>query len=103
MSNVFIKDPDAILDYKFDWAGLTNNTKGARADWLGVGETISSYDITPSVGITVDSHSVTDNDTSVTVWLSGGEEGVDYIVVCRVSTTAGRTDDRTITISVINR
>ena len=93
----FRKDPSAVLDYKFDWKALTNGT-GIK-DWLAIGETIVSYTITATTGITVDSSYLTDANTSVTVWLSGGTEPMDYSVTCHIVTSAGpREDDRSITI-----
>lgn len=90
--NTFTKDPDAVLDWKFDWAS-----------WLADGETIVSHTVAADDGITVDSSNVTDDDTSVTAWLSGGTDGTRYSVTCRVVTSAGRTDDRTITVYVRER
>ena len=98
---IFIKDPSAVLDYKFDWAALTNGNGGSN--WLASGETISSRTITATSGITVDSSSITDTNTSVTVWLSGGTNGTQYSVNCLIVTTSSRTDERTMTISVQNR
>lgn len=83
----FEKDPDAVLDYQFDWS-----------DWLPDGDTIDSYTVTEEDGITVDSDSAT--STAVTVWLSGGAAGENYNVVCHIVTTAGREDDRTAVIVV---
>ena len=40
MPSAFTKDPQAVLDYKFDWAALTNGS--CASDWLDDGETISS-------------------------------------------------------------
>ena len=65
MPNTFSKDPDAVLDYKFDWAASTNGS--GASDWLADGETISSHTITATTGLTVDSSSLTDTNTSVTV------------------------------------
>lgn len=101
MPNIFLKDPDAVLDYKFDWAALTNSS--GDSDWLESGETISTYTITAETGITVDSDSKTDTDTSVTVWLSGGTAGADYEVACEIVTSSSRTDERTIKIQVRER
>lgn len=95
------KDPNAVLDFKFDWRALTNGS--GTSDWLESGETISSHTITAATGITVDSSSLTDSSTSVTVWLSGGTDGNKYNVTCRIVTSAGRTDDRTAEIRVANR
>lgn len=104
--NTFIKDPDAVLDWKFDWAPLTNGN--GNSNWLQAGEIISSKTITisPSVaatGLTADSSTITDTSTSVTVWLSKGTDYTDYQVACKIVTNAPRTDERTITIQVRNR
>ena len=93
-----LKDPSAVLDYVFDW------TK-----WLATGETIavdSETDeklitITADTGITVDSSA--ESDGKVTVWLSGGTAGINYKVACKITTSAGRTDERTIWIKVTDR
>ena len=85
-----LKDPSAVLDYVFDWTG-----------WLATGETITDHMITADTGITVDSW--TEDDGKVTVWLSGGTAGINYKVACLITTTEGRTDERTIWIKVTNR
>ena len=97
----YIKDPDAVLDYKFDWKALTNLT--GNTDWLDSAETISSITITAATGITVDSSSITDTSTSATIWLSGGTDGQTYTLACKIVTSAGRTDERTISIQVEER
>ena len=101
MSSFFTKDPNAVLDYVFDWAASTNGT--GSSDWLATAETISTKTITSTTGITVDSSSITDSNTSVTVWLSGGTAGADYDIACKIVTSASRTDERTITIMVRER
>jgi len=85
-----LKDPSAVLDYAFDWTG-----------WLAAGETITDHTITAEKGITVDSS--TESDGKVTVWLSGGTAGINYKVACLVETSAGRTDERTLWIRVVDR
>ena len=85
-----LKDPSAVLDYVFDWTG-----------WLATGETITDYAITADTGITVDSS--TEDAGKVTVWLSGGTAGINYKVACKITTSAGRTDERTIWIKVVER
>jgi len=92
MPQTFIKDPSAVLDYKFDWSA-----------WLAAGETISTRTVTVGTGITKDSDAITDAGESVTVWLSGGTHGVDYSVTARIVTSLSRTDERTITIKVRDR
>jgi len=101
MTSTFTKDPDGVLDYKFDWKASTNGS--GSTDWLASGETISSYTIDADTGITVDSDSKTNTDTSVTVWLSSGTDGTEYEVRCEIVTSASRTDERTMTISVNER
>ena len=88
----FVKDNDAILDFAVDWS-----------DWLAAGEVITSYQLRPSTGITINSHSQAAG--VVTMWLSGGEVGRNYTVGCLITTnsTPARTDERTITISVRQR
>lgn len=85
-----LKDPSAVLDYVFDWT-----------EWLATGETITDHTITADTGITVDSW--TESDGKVTVWLSGGTAGINYKVACLVETSAGRTDERTLWIRVVDR
>lgn len=97
----FVKDPQAVLDYKFDWKALTNGS--GPSDWLASSETISSFVITADAGLTVNSSSQTDTNTSVTVWLSGGTDGTEYSLACKIVTSSARTDERTVTISVRNR
>lgn len=89
--STFRKDPDAVLDYPFDWA----------TDWLADSETISTHTVTATTGITVDSDSETGG--VVTVWLSGGEAGTTYTVACKIVTNQGRIDERTITVRVAER
>ena len=85
-----MKDPSAVLDYVFD-----------RTEWLATGETITDHTITADTGITVDSS--TESDGKVIVWLSGGTAGINYKVACLITTSAGRTDERTIWIKVVER
>lgn len=87
----FVKDPDAVLDYAFDWATY----------WLQETETISSYVISVDSGLTKDSDS--DSDGIVTVWLSGGTGGANYEVSCKITTSLGRTEERTIGVIVRER
>ena len=93
-----LKDPSAVLDYVFDWT-----------EWLATGETIAVdsetgeklITITADTGITVDSSA--ESDGKVTVWLSGGTAGINYKVACKITTSAGRTDERTLWIRVVDR
>lgn len=86
---IWQKDPDAVLDYALDW------TK-----WLE-GDTIDTGTWTIDAGPTIASQNVSGG--IVTMWLSGGTDGVTYVGRCRVVTDAGRTEDRTVHIQVRER
>lgn len=99
----FDKDPNEVLDYVFDWAPASNHRRGADGDWLVGGDTISTRTVTAESGLTVASSAITDDSTSVTVWLSGGTAGTSYRVSCRVVTAGGRTGERSMLIRVVDR
>ena len=83
----FIKDPNAVLDYVWDWTSwLGDDTLATKT----VTVTAAVGDLTP---IVVDSSAVV--GPLVTVWLSGGTVGTTYPVTCRITTAGGRTEDRT--------
>lgn len=86
----WVRDPDSVLDYVADWSA-----------WLEAGETIvtSSWIVPTGIVMGPDTH----DGTTATIWLSGGTNGTDYRITNRVVTTAGRTDDRSITIKVRQR
>jgi hypothetical protein len=85
----FTKDPNAVLDYSIDWTRWLVGDQIATSEW-----------IIPS-GLTKMADSKT--ATSATVWLSGGAVGQPYTVTNRITTAAGRTEDRSFTIRVEER
>ena len=91
MPQQFLKDPEEDLDYKFDFAGETNERSDADGDWLASGETISTKEVTADSGITVDEGTISDTNTSVVVQVSGGTDGTDYKVYCKALTSNGNT------------
>lgn len=99
-SREFSKHADSKLDFKFDWAPLTNGTPGGVSDWLASGDTISTHVVTADSGITVDSSNLADSNTSVVVWLSGGAVGISYVITCSIVTAQGREDSREIVVTV---
>lgn len=91
MPTSFTKDPRAVLDYLIDWSG-----------WLATAETITASTMTVDpAGLTVQSTSFT--ATTATVWLTGGTLGARYTVTNHITTSAGRQDDRTVTVTVRDR
>lgn len=86
---IFLKDPNATLDYAVDWSR-----------WLAGDEIATSTWIIP-VGLTALGASNT--PTKATVWLAGGVVGQSYVVTNRITTTGGRTEDRSFTLLVKER
>lgn len=80
------KDPDSVVDYQFDWS-----------TWLGADTIATSTWIVPA-GITLDSD--TNTTTTTTAWLSGGTLNATYIVTNRITTVGGRTEDRSMIITI---
>lgn len=85
----FEKDPNAVLDYTFDWSA-----------WLG-DDTISTSTWIVPAGITKASSSNT--ATTTTIWLSGGRQTAKYLVTNRIVTANGRTEDRTAEFTITNQ
>lgn len=85
------KDPNAVLDYGLDWT-----------EWLGEDIiTGSVWEIAPAAELTVGNKSFTNLKT--TVWLSGGEAGKSYTVTNRISTSGGRTEDKSFRVTCKER
>ena len=105
-----VKDPSDVLDYKTDFANTTNG--GKVKDFLQLGELIASVSVVVPVGlnlhdgiteydgVTKAAPQATDVDTSVTFWLSGGTHTKNYLVTVRITTTDGRTVERSRLIQV---
>lgn len=85
----FIKDPNAVLDYKLNWR-----------PWLR-GDSITASTWVVPTGLVKDSESF--DTKTATVFLSGGTVGEEYTVVNRITTAGGRVDDRSIVITVQER
>ena len=84
------KDPDAVLDYQWDWSA-----------WLSDDDSITSYTVTVDDGLTLDTD--TNTSTAVTAWFSGGTIGERYDATAHIITADGREDDRTMRITVTER
>lgn len=86
---VFIKDPEAELDYTIDWS-----------EWLDT-DTIASSSWDVPTGLTA-----TDDDstsTTATVWLSEGVDNHNYTITNTIVTAGGRTDSRSFEIKIRER
>lgn len=86
----YIKDPQAELDYAFDWT-----------DWLGSGEALSGTSWTVPAGLTKISETYTPYVSVCRI--GGGAVGTSYIVTCRITTNQGEVDRRSLLLTVDNR
>ena len=84
------KDEDEVLDYVLDWSNR-----------LASGDTITTSTWIVEAGIDKDSDSKTDSTT--TIWLSGGTDGVTYTLTNRVVTAGGRTMDQSVDLPVATK
>jgi len=88
---VILKDPDAILDYTWDWTAYLTDIADEIEDYLMFAE----------LPLVVESHSR--NGNKITAFISGGVADTTPTVTCRIITENGRTDDRTITMKIVER
>lgn len=92
MSDSYIKDPSALLDYSWDWSA-----------WLAeVADTISSATVTVPDGLTAVGVPVV-ADAAVTQRVSGGVIDSAYTLVCQITTAGGLIDERSIYLTISNR
>lgn len=82
------KDPNEVLDYRFDWTSR-----------LATSETISTSTFIVAEGsVTLANPSILDGKT--TVWLSGGTLGEVNVITNRIVTNQGRTYDESARLRV---
>lgn len=87
----FTKASTEVLDYTIDW--LTDG-------WLSSGETISTTNWVVPAGITKDSDS--ENNTTTTIWLSGGTDGAAYTLTNTITTSGNKTGVRSVVVMIRN-
>lgn len=87
-----VKDPNARLDYYWDWH-----------DWLALlaGDQINNAQVLGDNGLVVES--VTHDGFIVKAIISGGDLGARAAAICRITTVQGRNEDRTIYMSIRER
>lgn len=92
MSDSYIKDPGARLDYTWDWA-----------DWLATaGDTMSTATVILPEGLTAAESPVVDAPF-VTQKVSGGTLGVTYRMVCQITTGGGLIDRKSIHLTILDQ
>lgn len=90
MQYLAVKDPQEDKDYTIDWS-----------DDLATGETILTSEWSVGTGLTEDDDDR--DDTTTTVWVSGGTGGNEYLAVNTITTSGGRTLERTVVIPVVHQ
>jgi hypothetical protein len=86
----FTKDPNAVLDYAIDWSKLLAEDQIAESRWSVSDPALEATDDTSTA-------------TQATVWLSGGAVGQSYTVTNKITTQAGRIDERSFIVQVQDR
>ncbi len=86
MAQKAVKDPDSKLDFGFDWSA-----------WLGT-DAITASVWMADAGLTLTGDAF--DATKTTVWVEGGTAGEKLSATNRITTAAGRIDDRTIVITI---
>jgi hypothetical protein len=89
---VLIKDPDATLDYGVDWSGYLED---------GEALSLSEWSVAPAGGLVLAGEA--NGASSATVQVAGGQRGHVCRLTNRVTTSLGRTDERSITIRMEQR
>lgn len=89
MPKSFEHDPDARLDYTWDWS-----------EWLAPLETVQSSTVTVETGMIVDGSPIILDGVKVVAFLQGGTLGQIYRATCHIVTSVGRQDDKSIVINV---
>ncbi|WP_321397376.1 hypothetical protein [Emcibacter sp.] len=91
---VYLKDPAAVVDFSIDWGSnyLLDGEDIASSSWSVFPEDVDQ-------GLVIDQEPVPANGATA-VFVSGGVTGVIYRLTNRISTSQGRTDERSLTIRV---
>jgi hypothetical protein len=108
MADSFTKDPDSVETFTVVWCSKNNTNDGSSSDSGELqGETISTAAGTIPTGLTLDSENKNETviqgvtyavNTVHNMVLSSGTVDTDYDVISRITTSGGRTLDKTITI-----
>jgi hypothetical protein len=96
---ILTKDPHATLDYGLDWsAWLADVPAGHAPDTI----VASTWSIAGDDASLVSSNPTSDN-TTTTTWLTGGTVNATYTLTNRITTAAGRTDNRSMRIRIVEK
>jgi hypothetical protein len=109
MPDSFIKDPNSVETFTVVWCSKDNTNDGTANDTGDLqGETISTIAAQMPVGLTLDSENKNSTsikgttyavDTVHNMVMSSGVVNTDYTVISRITTSGGRTLDKSIIIN----
>jgi hypothetical protein len=88
---MFLKDPQATLDYRIDWSG-----RAGAAAVVG-----SAWSVEPSGGLTLSGAGV--DGPVAFVWVAGGAPGAVYRLINTVNLSDGGVDERMVIVRVEER
>ncbi|MFN7177295.1 MAG: hypothetical protein ACK4MX_10460 [Thermaurantiacus sp.] len=91
---MFLKDPDARLDYEVDWSAVCGPDRDiVQSEWT----------VTPprEAGVTIVDESL--EDCVARVWVQGGQDGDVVALVNRAMFSDGAIDERSVAIRVGER
>jgi hypothetical protein len=84
------KDPSETLDYTHNWAAQLNGDTIATSTWRVEGGGATKGD-------------ESDTDTTATVFVSGGQDGSEALLINDIVTAGGRTMQRTSVLPIRSR
>lgn len=84
------KDPDATLDYLFDWTQYL----------APITDTITDAEFIVDTPLVLDRQELDPDGKIAVAWISGGTVGETHRVTCRITTAEGRIDDRSIFLKI---
>lgn len=88
------KDPDATLDYPFDWTQYL----------AAITDTITDAEFILDTPLVLERQELNSPTSTIAVaWVSGGTVGETHRVTCRITTAEGRIDDRSIFLRIKER
>lgn len=87
---IISKDPNAVLDYTFDWTQFLES----------ISDVIGSVTYVLSPGL-IQSRAL-NTETQAHLYIGGGVVGTTESLTCRMTSVGGRVDDRTIYLKIEN-
>jgi hypothetical protein len=85
------KDPDATLDYPFDWTAYL----------LPITDHITDAEFILETPLVLERQELDPDGKIAVVWISGGTIKETHRVTCRITTAEGRIDDRSIFLKMV--